>query len=116
MELSPSSNVRSRVVALFVCTIVVGASLAFTPTMASAQSCDGDTNIYARCGEELRSGLRNTLRYGGSDYDDTFKRAESVRDALKNCINCALDHVGDRINNFNSNGYSTRSGSRGAGR
>jgi hypothetical protein len=107
-KLSLRSNVRSRAMAFIAGTAIVGATVVFMPTTASAQSCDRNTNVHSRCGQEFRSGFENTLRYSGYDNYRAARRAQSVGEAVKNCYNCAIDSVKDAFRNFNGSSGSSR--------
>jgi len=104
------TSIRSMVLAFSAGAALLTAAVTLSPAVASAQSCNGTTDVFGRCQEEFRSGLRNTFRYGGYNNYDAARRAGSVGEALRNCHTCVHDHLKDRINSFGSSNYGYSSG------
>lgn len=104
-------EVRSMVLVLVAGVGLLGASGALLPSVTHAQSCDSNTNVFTRCAEELRSGVRNTFKYRNYNNYDAARRAGSVGEAVKRCVDCAWDSFKDSASKVQIRSNSRYSGS-----
>lgn len=91
---------------------VIGFGASTSPNsipQAQAAECSFETDVYQRCGQEFRDAFRNTIRYPRNDISDTSRRVRGAYDALRNCVNCAMDNVKDGMDRLTSPGRGDRS-------
>jgi len=87
--------------------IALAVVLACSQVAMAQEKCTMETNVINKCFQDFRDAAKDIF---SSEPDDSFGRAQSVGEALNNCIQCGLDAMQDGFNNINS-GSDNNSGS-----
>lgn len=79
---------KHKPLALAAVTLLVAAG-------SASAACDANSNALSNCLVETVNGAKATI---GTDND--AEKAQSVGEAIENCVTCAADQIGDSLSNF----------------
>jgi hypothetical protein len=81
-----------------------GVSLRATP---AAAACNYNSDYARNCADAVTDAAGKAIQYNSNSYRDIEKRVDSLRGAVKECYDCAMEHVDRGTNSAVSTSTST---------